>query len=98
MRGQTVTLRNHIWPLLDRTGPYWPLLGILSNPAGCGVEPGAAAPVAGRYPRSKVPAMTSETCVMLLVLAIIVASFLMDLHAYRAARGGRHVRRRGGWD
>jgi hypothetical protein len=38
--------------------------------------------------------MTPEACVMLLVLAIIVASFLMDLHAYRAARSGRHVRRR----
>jgi hypothetical protein len=36
--------------------------------------------------------MTAEACVLLLVLAVTVASFLFDLHAYLTARRARRMR------
>jgi len=36
--------------------------------------------------------MTAEACVMVLVLAVVVASFGFDLHAYLVARRARRMR------
>jgi len=36
--------------------------------------------------------MTAGACVMVLVLAVVVASFGFDLHAYLVARRGRRTR------
>jgi hypothetical protein len=66
-------------------------------PVGCRSSPNAVAPAAGRL--QGVMLVAGGLCVAILLVALVAASFALDLHGYLAARSHgkpRHGRKRKG--
>jgi hypothetical protein len=60
------------------------------RPVGCRSSPNAVAPAVGRH--QGVMVMAGGLCVAVLLVALVAASFALDLHGYLAARRHRKPR------